>query len=325
MTNTSSSSTFTVDPTSETTSSANLSELPATAAYLSGISNSSSNSTLNINSAKNKSLNNILGNSPLGAISTNLLANTNEETASKNAYAKQFNQSKFKNVTNTLNTELPPGWRAVRYNNGNLYYENTKTGKTQQNYPDVTRAGNSTNLPEGWETYSYQGQNFYVDPQGQSHWNKPSSGKNNTRQIVENELAPKEEAAPGPLPPQNVPIKNKNKNNNVSPAGLFGNNNLEVENLKKNSGTGNATVKANKARNQRSNRYTPNRPTPMNTNSNRNSRNRNTRQTRAQNECPVCPVCPKPSQQNTEQLKQVVTQIKNIQSLVTNIKSSLQG
>jgi hypothetical protein len=216
----------------------------ATAAYLS-------------NGNTNKNANNNLGNNPFGAISTNVLANTNEEATAKKEYAKEFNQNKFTNVTNTLNTELPPGWRAVKYKNGNIYYENTKTGKTQYNYPTVTRAGNSTNLPEGWETYSFQGEDFYVDPQGESHWNKPAAEKKNknNRQVVENGLVPKEEMTPGPLPSQNEVNKNKNKNNNKtnmntpSPAGLFGNNNLEVENLKKNSVNGNATLKANKARN----------------------------------------------------------------------------
>lgn len=305
----SSSANFTVDPTSENTSAPNLSQLPATAAYLS-------------NGNTNKNANNNLGNNPFGAISTNVLANTNEEAAAKKEYAKEFNQNKFTNVTNTLNTELPPGWRALKYKNGNLYYENTKTGKTQYNYPTVTRAGNSTNLPEGWETYSFQGEDFYVDPQGESHWNKPAAGNKNknTRQVVENELAPKEEHTPGPLPSQNEVNKNKNKNkinnNTPSPAGLFGNNNLEVENLKKNSVIGNATLKANKGSNatQRRNK----------TNNARNTQNnrRRTNNQPSQNECPVCPVCPKPSQQNTEQIKKVVEKLRNIQSLVSTIKSS---
>jgi hypothetical protein len=265
----------------------------ATAAYLS-------------NGNTNKNANNNLGNNPFGAISTNVLANTNEEAAAKKEYAKEFNQNKFTNVTNTLNTELPPGWRAVKYKNGNVYYENTKTGKTQYNYPTVTRAGNSINLPEGWETYSFQGEDFYVDPQGESHWNKPAAEKNkNTRQVVENELAPKEEMTPGPLPSQNGVNKNKNKNanNTPSPAGLFGNNNLEVENLKKNSVTGNATLKANMGSNVRK---TPN---------NRRRTNNQSKNT--------CPVCPTPNQQSTEKMKKVLDQLKNIQSLVTTIKGSL--
>jgi hypothetical protein len=194
----------------------------------------------------------------------------------------------------------------VKYKNGNLYYENTKTGKTQYNYPTVTRAGNSTNLPEGWETYSFQGEDFYVDPQGESHWNKPTAEKKNknTRQVVENELAPKEEMTPRPLPSQNGINKNKNKTNmnTPSPAGLFGNNNLEVENLKKNSVTGNATLKANMGSNATQRRRTNNQ---------------------SKNTCPVCPVCPKPNQQSTEKMKKVLDQLKNIQSFVTTIKGSL--
>lgn len=290
---------FKVNPISKNTSAPNLSQLPATAAYLS-------------NGNTNKNANNNLGSNPFGAISTNVLANTNEEVTAKKEYAKEFNQNKFTNVTNTLNTELPPGWRAVKYNNRNIYYENTKTGKTQYNYPTVTRAGNSTNLPEGWETYSFQGENFYVDPQGESHWNKPAAGNKNknTRQVVENELAPKEEMTPGPLPSQNGVNKNKNKiNNTPSPAGLFRNNNLEVENLKKNSVTGNTTLKANKSSNVR---------IPGNNRRRTNNQFKNIRNT-----CPICPVCPKPNQQSTEKMKKVLKQLKNIQSFVTNIKGSL--
>ena len=347
----SSSANFTVDPTSENTSTPNLSQLPATAAYLS-----------NGNTNKNANNNN-LGNNPFGSISTNVLANTNEEATAKKEYAKEFNQSKFTNVTNTLNTELPPGWRAVKYNNGNVYYENTKTGKTQYNYPTVTRAGDSTNLPEGWETYSFQGENFYVDPQGESHWNKPAAGNKNknknknTRQVVENEIMIKEEVIPGPLPSQTVVNKNTNKNKNAnntpSLAGLFGNNNLEVENLKKNSVTGNGTVKANKARNVeaspaglfgnnnlevenlKKNSVTGNATLKANKGSDANQRrnkpsndritvnNRRRTNNQSKNTCPVCPVCPKPNQQSTEKMKKVLEQLKNIQSFVTTIKSTL--
>jgi hypothetical protein len=286
-----STSTFTVDPTTENTSTVNAEQYPASAAYLSANSNGNGN---NKNKTKNNT-SNTLGNNPFGAISTNVLANTEEEGKAKREYANQFNQKKFTNVTNTLNTELPPGWRAVKYKNGNVYYENTKTGKTQYNYPDVTRAGNNSNLPEGWETYSYHGENFYVDPQGESHWNKPTTTKQkNNRQVVENELTPREEPTPGPLPPSSgLKNKNKNANNAASPAGLFGNNDLEVENFKRNSINGNNTMKANKVKNveaspaglfgnneleveiNKRNNHTNNRNSNNNTNNNNNNSNNN--------------------------------------------------
>ena len=86
----------------------------------------------------------------------------------------------------------------------------------------------------------------------------------------------------------------------------------------------NNRTRINKARNNKiSNTKAANTKARNNTTRKNNSKARNNKTNN--NSCPVCPVCPKLPPVNNTQKQKALNQIRNIQSLVSKIKTNLQG
>lgn len=86
----------------------------------------------------------------------------------------------------------------------------------------------------------------------------------------------------------------------------------------------NNKTRNNKARNNKnSNTKAANNKTRNNKARNNGTRKNNSKS--RNNSCPVCPVCPKLPPVNNTQKQKALNQIRNIQSLVSKIKTNLQG
>jgi hypothetical protein len=76
------------------------------------------------------------------------------------------------------NNTLPGGWSEHKTDDGNTYYVNHTSGKTQWNKPSHHKR-NSTTMPKGWmKADTEEGERYYMNGEGHSQWKPPigSSG-----------------------------------------------------------------------------------------------------------------------------------------------------
>ena len=88
-----------------------------------------------------------------------------------------------------VSTQMPSGWEKHYDDEGNRFYEDVNTGETSWDAPagatggstgiqtetllDPAHARSGTVMPPGWEADFDGDDKYYIDPDGNSQWEKP--------------------------------------------------------------------------------------------------------------------------------------------------------